>query len=85
VKAQAQPRIEGIWSRLDAHLSTRDYIAGDKLTAVDFLATMLLRWSRNMPKPATEWQSIHAYVRRMRALPSYLKTMQVEKLTDWLN
>jgi glutathione S-transferase len=85
VKAQAQPRIEGIWSRLDAHLSNRDYFAGSKLTAVDFLATMLLRWSRNMPKPATEWPNIHGYVRRMRALPSYVKTLQVEKLNDWVN
>jgi glutathione S-transferase len=85
VKTQAQPRIEGIWSRVDTHLSTRQYIAGDKLTAVDFLATMLLRWSRNMSRPATEWQNIHAYVRRMRALPSYLKTLQMESLTDWVN
>ncbi len=85
VKAQAQPRIEGIWPRIDTHLSNRAYVAGEKLSAVDFLATMLLRWSRNMPKPATEWRHIHDYVRRMRALPSYLKTMRAEKLTDWLN
>jgi glutathione S-transferase len=85
VKAQARQQIEGIWNRIDAHLSNRHYIAGDKLSAVDFLAIMLMRWSRNMPKPATEWPNINAYVRRMRAMPSYLHTMQVEKLSDWLN
>ena len=85
VKREAQQQIESIWSRVDVYLSTRAYIAGDKLSAVDFLATMLMRWSRNMPKPATEWPNINAYVRRMRAMPSYLKTLQVEKLTDWIN
>jgi glutathione S-transferase len=85
VKTHTRPQLEAIWSRVDAHLSNRNYIAGNKLTAVDFLATMALRWSRNMPKPATEWQYIHTYVRRMRALPSYMKTMQAEKLTDWIN
>jgi glutathione S-transferase len=85
VKAQARVQIESIWNRVDAHLSNRAYIVGDKLSAVDFLATMLMRWSRNMPKPATEWSNILPYVRRMRAMPSYLQTLQVEKLTDWVN
>jgi glutathione S-transferase len=85
VKAHARPQIEAVWNRVDAHLSNRAYIAGDRLSTVDFLATMLMRWSRNMPKPATEWPNINAYVRRMRAMPSYLKTMRAEKLTDWLN
>ena len=84
-KIQARQQIENIWSRVDAHLINRAYIVGDKLSAVDFLAAMLMRWSRNMPKPATEWPNIGAYVRRMRAMPSYLKTIEVEKLTDWVN
>jgi glutathione S-transferase len=85
VKAQARQQIENIWNRVDARLTNHTHLAGDKLSAVDFLATMLMRWSRNMPKPATEWPNIHAYVRRMRAMPSYLQTMKVEKLIDWAN
>jgi glutathione S-transferase len=85
VKAQARTQIEAIWIRVDTHLSNRAYIAGDKLSAVDFLATMLMRWSRNMPKPATEWTNINTYVRRMRAMPSYIQTLQMEKLSDWVN
>jgi glutathione S-transferase len=85
VKVQAQQQIESIWTRVDAYLGKRTYFAGAQLSAVDFLATMLMRWSRNMPKPATEWTNIDGYVRRMRAMPSYLKTLQVEQLTDWVN
>jgi glutathione S-transferase len=85
VKAQARQQIESIWQRVDAHLANRTHMIGNKLSAVDFLATMLMRWSRNMPRPVTEWRNLNAYVHRLRAMPSYLKTMQIEKLTDWLN
>jgi glutathione S-transferase len=85
VKAQARTQIESIWNRIDSHMDNCPNIAGDKLSAVDFLATMLMRWSRNMPKPATEWPHLNTYIRRMRAMPSYLKTLQIEKLTDWTN
>jgi len=85
VKAQARHQIENIWNRVDAQLSNRAHIVGENLSAVDFLATMLMRWSRNMPKPATEWPSINRYVQSMRGMSSYLRTMQIEKLTDWTN
>jgi glutathione S-transferase len=85
VKAQARQRMEGIWDRIDAHLTGRTFFVGNVLTVLDFLATMLMRWSRNMPKPATDWSNIDAYVHRMRARPSYLKTLERERLTDWKN
>ena len=34
-----------------------------------FPATILMRWSRNMPRPATTWPEIAAYVARMKARP----------------
>lgn len=84
-KLQARQRIEGIWDRIDAHLNGKRYFLGEHLTAVDFLATMLMRWSRAMPKPATEWPKVNIYVKRMRALPSLEKTYAAEGLTDWKN
>jgi glutathione S-transferase len=85
VKDHARRKLEAIWTRLDAHLLDRSHMIGEKLSAVDFLATMSMRWSRNMPKPATEWPALLRYVRRIRALPSYLQTLRAEKLTDWVN
>jgi len=86
VKGLARTRIEGCWDRFAALLADgRRHVLGERLTAVDFLATMLMRWSRNMPKPATEWPVLSRYVQRMRALPSF-KTLQArEGLTDWAN
>lgn len=83
-KAQARLRIETAWDRIDAQLSDgRKYLLGDTLTMADFLATMLMRWARNMPRPATDWPHIAAYAAHMRAMPSYRAVHQREELSDW--
>ncbi|MFZ9965550.1 MAG: glutathione S-transferase family protein [Steroidobacteraceae bacterium] len=83
-KAAARERIEAGWGRIDAALATGEgYLAGERLLAVDFMATMLMRWSRNMPRPATDWPAIRAYVTRMKALPSFRLLYEREGLTEW--
>lgn len=86
VKAQAKAKIERCWDRLEAHFADgRVHVLGARLTAVDFLVTMLMRWSRNMPRPVTAWPTLAAYVQRMRAMPSFLEAYAREGLTDWTN
>lgn len=83
-KEHARANIESAWDRVDAELAGNGpYIAGARVTATDFLATMLMRWSRNMPKPATEWPAIRDYVGRMKARPSFAALYQREQLTEW--
>ena len=86
VKALARRRIEGGWNRLDALLADgRTHLLGSQLTTVDFLATMLMRWSRNMARPATSWNNLSPYIQRMRAMPSFIDVNNREGLTDWRN
>ena len=86
VQAQARLRIERCWDRFEAHFADgRVHLLGERLSAVDFLVTMLMRWSRNMPKPVTAWPTLAAYVQRMRAMPSFRETYAREGLTDWAN
>jgi glutathione S-transferase len=86
VKALARTRIEGVWDRLDRQLADGGaYLLGGRLSTIDFLATMLMRWSRRMPKPATDWPNIARYVSRMRALPSFVALCDREGLTEWRN
>jgi glutathione S-transferase len=86
VTALARRRIEGAWDKLDAHLADgRSFLIGDRLSTVDFLATMLTRWSRNMPRPATEWPHLARYITAMRARPSFIALNAREGLTDWQN
>lgn len=82
-KDTAEPRIEAAWDRVDAHLQEHAYFAGEQISAVDFLGTMLMRWSRNMEKPATEWPAIAEYVQRMKARPSFATLYEREGLTEW--
>lgn len=86
VQALARRRIEGVWERLDGELADgRRYLLGEAVTTVDLLATMLMRWSRNMERPATSWPRIGAYVARMRARPAFVEVCRREGLTDWVN
>jgi glutathione S-transferase len=84
-KAQALIRIAKVFDRIDALMADgRPYLLGDKLRAADFLLTMLTRWSRNMPKTATNWPHLKRYVERMRTMPSYRETHDREKLEGWI-
>ena len=83
-KAQARGRIEAAWDRVAAHLAAGGpYLLGERLSAADFLLTMLMRWSRNMPKPTDQWPVLLAYARRMKARPSLREVYAREGLTDW--
>ena len=83
VKARAGSRIEQVWDRIDARLRAVPHLAGDRPSAVDFHATMLMRWSRNQPRPADRWNAIAAYLRRMQAIPSFALVHQREGIEPW--
>jgi glutathione S-transferase len=86
VQAIARSRLEAAWDQLDARFQDgRTYMVGDRLSTADFLAVMLMRWTRNMPRPATGWPNLKPYIERMRAMPSFIEVNRREGLTDWLN
>ena len=84
VTSLARQRIEGAWEFLDSRLAEHQpYLVGTCLSTADLLAIMLMRWSRNMPRPATTWPHLGAYVQRLRTLPSFVEVSRREKLTVW--
>ena len=83
VRAALQRKIEGVWDRLEAHLSMNGpYLLGE-FSGADLLLTMLMRWSRNMPRPATEWPSLKVLADLVRARESWKKLYAIEGLTEW--
>lgn len=83
-RAHVQPRIEAAWDRIDAHLAVKGpYLLGAAPCVADFYLTMLMRWSRNMPKPATEWPHLAAHAVRMKARPSFAALYAAEGLEEW--
>jgi glutathione S-transferase len=84
VREHMRPRIEAAWERIDAHLAANGpCLLGEAPTAADFYLTMLMRWSRNMPRPATGWPQLAALAQRMKARPSYAALCATESLEDW--
>ena len=83
-REQARQRIEAAWQRVADHLEANGpYFLGDQLTVVDFMATMLMRWSRNMPKPSDRWPVLKAFADRMKQRASFKEVYVREGLTDW--
>jgi glutathione S-transferase len=84
VRAHVAPRIEAAWSRIDAHLADHGpYLLGGNPCVADFYLTMLMRWSRNMPRPATDWPQLSALAQRMAARPSFATLYEREGLKEW--
>ena len=84
IRAHCAPRIEAEWQRIDDHLAANGpHLLGEGLSVADFYLVMLMRWSRNMPKPATEWPHLAALAQRMKARPSFATLYEREGLTEW--
>ncbi len=84
VSLAARAGIEKCWSHIDAHLTAHGpYMLGDNFSVVDLYALMLMRWSRNMPRPATEWPRLAALAARLKARPSWMQVCEAEGLIEW--
>ena len=83
-RAALQARIESVWTRLDTHLAAHGpYLLGAEFSGADLLATMYMRWSRNMPHPALEWPALRRLAERVRARPSWRRLYELEDLHEW--
>jgi glutathione S-transferase len=84
IKASAGTRIEAILTRIDRHLGSHGpYLLGSVFSAADLMLIMLLRWSRNLPKPATQWPSLNLFIELMATRPSWHKLHEIERLSEW--
>ncbi|MBS0296613.1 MAG: glutathione S-transferase family protein [Proteobacteria bacterium] len=86
LKADAREWIEGVWNRVEMQLGDgRAFLLGEKISAADYLLTMLTRWSRNMEKPATQWPKLGAYIARMKQQPGLIEAHAREGLSEWIS
>ncbi|RQT56838.1 glutathione S-transferase family protein [Burkholderia cepacia] len=86
VKAFSRGQIEESMAHLDNLLSDgRSYLINNRLSTADFLALMLMRWTRNMPRPATTWPHLARYIQHLRGMPTFAELNAREGLTEWMN
>ncbi|HEY1590133.1 MAG TPA: glutathione S-transferase family protein [Rhodanobacter sp.] len=84
VRAALQRKIEGVWDLLDAQLAAHGpHLLGYEFSGADLLLTMLMRWSRNMPRAATGWPALKRLADLVRARPSWQKLYEIEGLNEW--
>jgi len=84
VRRGAQARIEAACERLDAHLRDHGpYLLGEQPSAADFYLTMLMRWTRKLPRPAHDWPQLGELARRMKARSSFAELYRREGLEEW--
>jgi glutathione S-transferase len=84
VLAACVPRIEAHWQRIEGHLAAHGpYLLGAEPSVADFYLCMLMRWSRNMPKPATGWPHLAALAGLLKARPSFKALYAREGLSEW--
>ena len=84
VRAALQERIEVVWTRINARLGVGGpYLLGAEFSGADLLATMLMRWSRNMPRSALDWPALRRLADLVRARPSWRRLYELEGLTEW--
>ncbi len=84
VQARALGEVEAAWAQVEAHLAANGpFLLGARRSAADFVLAMLMRWSRNMPRPADAWPALSAHAARMKALPSFAELYRREGLSDW--
>lgn len=84
VRTRAAETIDAAWDQVEAHLAKRGpYLLGPSVSAADFLLTMLMRWSRNLPRQATDWPQLGALAQRMKARPGFRLLYEREGLQEW--
>jgi glutathione S-transferase len=84
VKQAARTTIEASWDRLDAHLAEGGpYIMGSHYGVIDMFAIVTLRWSRNMPKPATQWPALAKFASKVKGRSTWKRLYKIDGLTEW--
>jgi glutathione S-transferase len=84
IKDAARLGIEKCWTHIDSHLGAHGpYMLGENFSVVDLYVLMLMRWSRNMPRPATAWPQLDALAARLKARPSWAQACESEGLIEW--
>lgn len=86
VRKSVAVRLAAAWERLDKRIAEHGpYLLGEKISAADFYLAMIMRWSRNTPRPPTDWPHLAQFARTMRARPTLALLYEREGLTEWTN
>lgn len=78
VKATADKRLRAMFEVVNEQLGRGPWLLGDRYSAADPYLTMLVRWTRNMSRPARTLPNLAAHAERVLARPKVKRTFEHE-------
>ncbi len=82
VKQGARVRLERMFEIIAGELGEAPYLLGERFSAADLFLFMLVRWGRNMPRPARTWPALAAHAARVWARPAVQQAFAAEGIAD---
>ncbi|QBE64698.1 glutathione S-transferase family protein [Pseudoduganella lutea] len=83
-RAPVRRTLEAGFERIASHLQAHGpYLLGERFSIADYQLCMYMRWSRAMPKPATEWPELDRLARLVSARPAWRNAVAMEGLRGW--
>lgn len=81
VRAAAPALVERVFKVLDAHLASRRYLVGDRLSAMDAYATPMLRWAKTgLPATFEKFPHVQRHYQTLCADAGVLSAMAQQKI-----
>ena len=83
-RAPVRRTLEAGFERIASHLRAHGpYLLGERFSTADYQLCMYMRWSRAMPKPATEWPELDRLARLVSTRPAWRNAVAMEGLRGW--
>jgi glutathione S-transferase len=79
-KAAAEKRLNRMFDMISEQLGDRTWVLGDRFSAADLYLFLMIRWTRNMPRPARTLPNLKALAERVLARPAVQETLKAEGL-----
>jgi glutathione S-transferase len=78
VKQAAGERLNSMFDVISEQLGDKQWLLGDRFSAADLFLFLLIRWSRNMPRPARTIPNLNALAERVLARSAVQEALKVE-------
>jgi glutathione S-transferase len=76
VQANAVIRLEEQFGILDRAIGDKPFFLGETFSALDIHLTVLVRWSRSLPKPMWQWPQLRRIADKVHRRPAFQRMMQ---------
>lgn len=81
IREAAYKQIDACFQLLDRHMSDRNYMVEERRTVLDPYLFVFCRWAKSLPKPFTDYPSLHRFMMQMADDEGVQRAMQAQSIT----